>query len=64
MKKFIFVVLFLSATSLFAQPGFDPIDPDPVPDPPAIPIDGGLTAFLAAALGFGVKKIYDLRKNK
>lgn len=63
MKKLLFAVLIMCATTLFAQPGFDPEVPDPAP-PPAIPIDGGLTAFLAAALGFGVKKIYDVRKNK
>ncbi len=31
---------------------------------PNVPIDGGLTALLAAGAGYGVKKIYDKKKEK
>jgi len=52
----IFLLSFMSALVL-AQPG----DPG---DPPRIPIDGGVTALLAAGALFGAKKIYDVSKKK
>lgn len=36
--------------------------PDPVD--PLVPIDGGLSLLVAAAVGYGSKKMYDARKNK
>lgn len=30
---------------------------------PNIPIDGGISALLAAGAGYGIKKIYDSRKK-
>lgn len=31
---------------------------------PNIPIDGGISALLAAGAGYGIKKIYDNRKKQ
>ncbi|MBL7924994.1 MAG: hypothetical protein JNL88_12405 [Bacteroidia bacterium] len=31
---------------------------------PNVPIDGGLSALLAAGAGYGIKKIYDKKKEK
>ena len=44
----------LIPTILLAQPGFD----DDVND---VPIDGGLSLLVAAAVGYGIKKINDKR---
>ena len=56
MKAHIQLILiagfFLSAFSLAAQGA-----------PPATPIDGGLSLLLAAGGAYGVKKLYDKRKN-
>lgn len=37
--------------------GCDPLDP-------ACPIDGGLSLLIAAGIGIGAKKAYDLRKKQ
>ncbi|RSK43493.1 PID-CTERM protein-sorting domain-containing protein [Hymenobacter perfusus] len=34
----------------------------PVPDPTAVPIDGGASLLLAAGVGFGLKKLRDRRR--
>lgn len=31
---------------------------------PNIPIDGGLSALLAAGAGYGIKKVYEKKKEK
>jgi len=57
MKKAIPVLLILSffaLTRAFAQPG---------PPPGGIPIDGGLSFFLAAGAVAGAKLLYDARKK-
>jgi len=33
------------------------------PDPSLIPIDGGVSLLVAVCVGYGVKKIYDSRKD-
>lgn len=56
MRKFIFTLGFsLIASFLHAQGG---------PNPPGVPIDGGLSILLAAGLGYGAKKMYDSQKDK
>lgn len=47
-------------TTSFAQ------DPDPFNDPATndVPVDGGLSLFIAAGVGYGVKKANDLKKRK
>lgn len=60
-KTLLFTALLLTSICLlpsaFAQgPGFD----DGVED---TPIDGGVTAIAAAALGYGIKKIKERRKH-
>jgi hypothetical protein len=61
MKIFsrVFIIFLLGgmSTAALAQPG----DPG---DPPRIPIDGGVTALLAAGALVGAKKIYDISKKK
>jgi hypothetical protein len=49
----VFAVLVFSAIPLFAQNCN-----------PNIPIDGGLSALLAAGAGYGIKKIYDKKKEQ
>lgn len=41
-------------------------DEDPIPpsDPVDIPLDGGLSALIAAGIGYGAKKAHDARKKK
>lgn len=53
------LTLLLTVTvsaSLWAQPGFD----DDVND---TPIDGGIALLVAAGLGYGLKKMYQAKKN-
>lgn len=40
-----------------SDPGCDPLDP-------ACPIDGGLSLLIAAGIGIGAKKAYDLKKKQ
>jgi hypothetical protein len=56
-RALIIFLLCCITTLVAAQPG----DPG---DPPRIPIDGGVTALLAAGALFGAKKIYDVSKKK
>lgn len=41
---------------------------DPTPPPPipiqAAPVDGGIGYLIAAGLGYGIKKIYDRKKQQ
>jgi len=68
MKKIVykyFVVFLVVMAPLFVVAQTDPDDAawnDEAPD--EIPVDGGLSLFLAAGVGYGVKKANDLRKKK
>lgn len=55
-KSLIFVFVLVSSKILLAQAGFD----DDVADV-AVPVDGGISVILGAAISYGVVK---LRKNK
>ena len=48
------VIVLFSAFALVAQP----------PAPPATPIDGGLSLLLAGGAAFGIKKLYDKKKEQ
>lgn len=48
------IVLAGTATLLMATP--------PPPDPTVLPIDGGLSLLAAACIGFGAKKISEIKK--
>ncbi len=37
--------------------------PVPAPNPPGVPIDGGVIGLLALGVGYAVKKIYDKSKG-
>jgi hypothetical protein len=60
MKKILSVLAFTFFMSLplisLAQPGGD----DDVVD---VPIDGGISLLVVAGVGYGAKKIYNLRHN-
>ncbi|MCC5927626.1 MAG: hypothetical protein JJU28_00120 [Cyclobacteriaceae bacterium] len=58
MKKVFFVLLICLVVPyvLMAQPF--------PPDPPPIPIDGGLLYLLLGGIVLGVKKLMDMRKGK
>lgn len=70
MKKLFFKYLFLIIISLMPIVALadDPVDPDEElwneETPDQIPVDGGLSLFLAAGVGYGIKKANDLRKKK
>jgi hypothetical protein len=49
---------------LHAQGGPGNPGPDPDSGGPAVPLDGGLGILLAAGLGYGLKKVNDLRKKQ
>jgi hypothetical protein len=69
-KAFVFLLLFtgLTAISLFADPPEAPNPPNPggTPvgngDPVGAPLDGGVGFLLILGVGYGVKKIYSLKK--
>lgn len=59
MKKFLLTILTLFCfCAIYAQPTFDENTTD------MVPVDGGITALLAAGIGYGVKKAYDQKKGK
>lgn len=51
----ILILILASATEVMAQP-HNPGNP--------VPLDGGLSALLAAGIGYGAKKAYDVRKKR
>lgn len=55
-KSILFAFILVSSKMLLAQAGFD----DDVADV-AVPVDGGISVILGAAISYGVVK---LRKNK
>ncbi len=64
VQKFsVITFLFFIAENLLAQP-------DPGPGAPCwppgfcIPIDGGISFLVAAGIAFGVKKTWDMKKQK
>ena len=61
MTGFVVLVSLISPLKGNAQlpsdPGCDPLDP-------ACPIDGGLSLLIAAGIGIGAKKAYDLKKKE
>lgn len=55
IKSFLFVVVLLTVTIVFAQ---TPSAPNRTPPPPpGVPIDGGLFALIGVAVGYGLKKL-------
>jgi len=52
---FVLIVISALTTTLFATP--------PPPEPTLIPIDGGISLLVAVCVGYGVKKIYNSRKD-
>lgn len=56
-KKYLFFIAFTALSlSAWAQ--------TPPGDPPAVPIDGGISLLAAAGIGYGTKKIMDHRKKQ
>ncbi|CDF77732.1 hypothetical protein BN863_200 [Formosa agariphila KMM 3901] len=58
IKLFIFTFLLIGAVSI-AQTNIDAPDGPPLPgapNPPGLPIDGGLVILMAAGAYYGVKK--------
>lgn len=51
--------LILLPFTTFAQPGGGGPDDDP-----DAPIDGGISLLIAAGVGYGAKKMYDLKTKK
>lgn len=52
----IFVPVFLMAQIGDGEPGVDVNDSD-------VPFDGGVSLLVAAAVGYGLKKVHDKRKG-
>jgi hypothetical protein len=48
---------FMFSLNAFAQSG------GPVPDPQAVPIDGGVSLLAAAGIAYGAKKLHERRKK-
>lgn len=62
---FILVVFFMvvCSQSLLSAPPPPPSVNPPCWPPPCIPIDGGISALIAAGAAYGVKKLYDKKKK-
>jgi hypothetical protein len=62
MKKYILrlslalTLTIITSVAVYAQPGFD----DDVED---TPIDGGVSLLVGAGIAYGVKRIYDYKKE-
>ena len=67
MKRLAFVlvlfIMVLWSQSLLAAPGPPPSVRPPCWPPPCIPIDGGISALIAAGAAYGAKKLYDKKKK-
>jgi len=59
MKSIVIFVLALLPVTVFAQT--DPEDPGN--DPDSVPIDGGVSLLIGAAVVYGAKKIYSTGTN-
>ena len=55
--KVLFIIMSLTSIKAYAQFG-------ELPDPDAVPIDGGLSILLAAGAAYGAKKVYNFRKEE
>ena len=69
LKIFLSLAFLMVSISFFAQPaGGPPPGPSggqpPCWPPPCIPVDGGISLFIAIGAAFGGKKVYDHYKNK
>lgn len=53
-------ILIISFTAI-AQAPPDPLDDDPGT---TAPIDGGVSLLVAAGIGYGAKKVHEMRKKK
>lgn len=53
----LFLVLIIPSLLMAGPDENDPVDF-------VVPLDGGLSLLVAAAVGYGSKKMYDARKNK
>lgn len=51
------IVLMMSFTAMAQAP-------DPLDDDPGAPIDGGVSILIAAGVGYGAKKVQQMRKKK
>ena len=57
--------ILLTTAVMFATAISSALMATPVPpNPTVIPIDGGVSLLIAACAGYGVKKIYDVKKTK
>lgn len=67
MKRLAFTLVFLfvviGAQTLFSAPPPPPAVNPPCWPPPCIPIDGGISALIAAGAAYGAKKLYDRKKK-
>jgi hypothetical protein len=55
---------FLTIGIILVSSAFSALLATPLPpDPSLIPIDGGVSLLVAVCVGYGVKKIYDSRKD-
>ncbi|MFD1872345.1 PID-CTERM protein-sorting domain-containing protein [Hymenobacter bucti] len=65
MKKYAFlfflgsalVCVVLAPTPVLAQASTGGPTPSPVPDPAAVPLDGGASLLLASGVAFGLRKL-------
>lgn len=69
MKLILTLALIIFGFIAFGQPagGAPPGGPSggvPCWPPPCVPIDGGISFFIAIGAAFGGKKAYDVLKNK
>ncbi|WBA43482.1 PID-CTERM protein-sorting domain-containing protein [Hymenobacter canadensis] len=55
--------IFLVAGGINLVQAQGPGSGGPVPEPTAVPIDGGASLLLAAGVGFGLKKLREHRKR-
>ena len=53
-------MIFMCSGFAFAKQG--PPNPEYIPPPPGLPLDGGLYALIAISLIYGLYKIYSLKK--
>ncbi|MFN4234709.1 MAG: PID-CTERM protein-sorting domain-containing protein [Bacteroidia bacterium] len=57
---FVLSIILIAEKALSMAP---PPPPPPAAGGPVVPIDGGIGLLLAAGVGYGAKKYYDLKKK-
>ncbi len=64
LRKKLYTLCIIAAFITAPLLSFAQIDPGCDPDDPTCPVDGGVSLLIAAGIGLGARKAYQLKKGK